>query len=145
MNAADWKLFLDSWRRDVADRLDDAEVVDGEPVAEPEVAAAEQRLGLTLPTSYRTFLSVTNGWGPLGPFIHRLFRIDEVARFAELNPDWVDAYGGGEELESLVQISEVGDSAVLLLNPTVRDDGEWEAWFFATWGPTRSAARPSKP
>jgi len=33
-------------------------------------------------------------------------------------------------------ISEVGDSAVLLLNPmVVWPDGEWEAWLFANWLP----------
>lgn len=39
-------------------------------------------------------------------------------------------------LRSCLQISEAGDSAVLLLNPEVVDsDEEWEAWFFANWLP----------
>src|SRR5262249_3381412 len=41
-----------------------------------------------------------------------------------------------EYLESALEISDVGDSAVLLLNPEVVDDtGEWEAWLFANWIP----------
>ena len=41
-----------------------------------------------------------------------------------------------EYLLSALQISDVGDSAVYLLNPEIRtDEGEWEAWFFATWIP----------
>ena len=39
-------------------------------------------------------------------------------------------------LLSVLQISDVGDSAVYLLNPEVRTaEGEWEAWFFASWRP----------
>ncbi len=49
-------------------------------------------------------------------------------------------YGGNsyppmrvEYLPSTLDISDVGDSAIVLLNPEVIfDDGEWEAWFFAT-------------
>jgi len=136
MNAEAWRRYLELWQREWLSRVDDVEVVRAEPATDTQIAAAEQRVGLSFPPSYRAFLSVANGWGPASPFIDRLFHTDELDRFATLNPDWVDAYGGGDELATLVQISEVGDSAVLLLNPTVvGDDGEWEAWFFATWGP----------
>jgi hypothetical protein len=38
-------------------------------------------------------------------------------------------------LSTAIQISAVGDG-VLLLNPAVlTSDGEWEAWFFASWLP----------
>ncbi len=41
-----------------------------------------------------------------------------------------------EYLQSALEISDVGDSAILLLNPeVVNDAGEWEAWLFANWMP----------
>src|SRR5262249_53269815 len=41
-----------------------------------------------------------------------------------------------EYLEHTLEISTRGDSSVYLLNPMiVGTDGEWEAWFFANWGP----------
>ena len=41
-----------------------------------------------------------------------------------------------EYLESALEISDVGDSAIYLLNPkVVTAEGEWEAWFFANWLP----------
>jgi HEAT repeat protein len=41
-----------------------------------------------------------------------------------------------KHLAQALCISDVGDSAVLLLNPmVVWPDGEWEAWFFANWLP----------
>lgn len=41
-----------------------------------------------------------------------------------------------EYLQTALEVSAVGDSAIYLLNPKVLDaDGEWEAWFFADWLP----------
>ena len=41
-----------------------------------------------------------------------------------------------EYLESALEISDTGDSAIYLLNPkVVTPDGEWEAWLFANWLP----------
>jgi hypothetical protein len=41
-----------------------------------------------------------------------------------------------EYLQSALEISDVGDSAILLLNPeVVNEEGEWEAWLFANWMP----------
>jgi hypothetical protein len=36
----------------------------------------------------------------------------------------------------MLEVSDIGDSAILLLNPeVVTPDGEWEAWDFANWHP----------
>jgi hypothetical protein len=39
-------------------------------------------------------------------------------------------------IDNVLEVSEVGDAAVYLLNPQiVTPEGEWEAWFFASWSP----------
>lgn len=39
-------------------------------------------------------------------------------------------------LETTLEISEMGDSTIYLLNPSViTPEGEWEAWFFGNWLP----------
>ena len=41
-----------------------------------------------------------------------------------------------EYLYTALEISDVGESAIYLLNPeVVTEDGEWEAWFFGDWLP----------
>ncbi len=41
-----------------------------------------------------------------------------------------------EYLKTAIEISDVGESAIYLLNPqVVTETGEWEAWFFADWLP----------
>ena len=131
--------------------------------ARPEqLSKREQRIGADLPQSYKEFLAVSNGWRESGGFIYDVFPCENVEWFHENNQDWIDAYvepsqgepplsmsehcvyGDGQDpcrfrvefLQSALLISDVGDSAVYLLNPEVKTrSGEWEAWFFANWNP----------
>jgi hypothetical protein len=42
----------------------------------------------------------------------------------------------GAALPFTLEISDVGDSAIYLLNPLAESsDGEWQAWFFSNWNP----------
>ena len=129
----------------------------GEPGAsEAEITSAELRLGVQLPPSYRAFLTLSNGFDNVSPFIFRLYSAAEIEWFRVRNQGWIDAYQTGDDfspeehlanpedsvrfrsayLSSCLQISDEGDSAVVLLNPeVVNEEGEWETWFFANWSP----------
>jgi len=132
---------------------------------EEQIVAAEARLGTTFPPSYRAFLKVTNGWRQLDSSIDKLWSVEDVEWFRTRNQDWIDLWTKGEAmmgelprisdeqyfvygpeqdcvhmrseyLSAALEISDTGDSAILLLNPEVTTpDGEWEAWFYATWLP----------
>ena len=131
---------------------------------EEQLNVVEARVGVRLPPSYREFLTVSNGWRQTGNSIWRIWSTEEVDWFRVRNAEWIDAYVnpfGGldappltdeeylvyddtqdpvrfrvEYLESALEISETGDSAIYLLNPNVvTPDGEWEAWLFANWLP----------
>ena len=125
--------------------------------SEQQIHDLEQRFGRSLPGSYRSFLRLTNGWRRTSPFIEQLWSTAEVDYFHVRNQEWIDilidvappvsakehsSYGDDQEvltyradhLREVVQISDVGDAAVYLLNPqVVASDGEWEAWFLASW------------
>jgi hypothetical protein len=127
-----------------------------------EIAATESRLNTHLPPSYCAFLKVSNGWRFPSVFIFNMLPVSRLAWFQEENQDWIDAYTDQstesppisdeeyfvygdrqdcikfrpEYLRTALQISELGDSAVVLLNPEIRTpEGEWETWFFANWLP----------
>ena len=127
------------------------------PAAKQDLTELEERLGMALPPSYKSFLMVSNGWRRTTFAIDRIRPAAEVDWFRVENEHWVDAYSvSGSDLpddrvlrlpsgrrfrlphralKSLVQISDV-DDGVYLLNPeSVTPDGEWEAWFFANWVP----------
>jgi hypothetical protein len=112
----------------------------GPGAGEEQVRTLERRLGRSLPPSYRAFLLASNGFH-LASFIQRLYRADEVDWFRVHNADWAkafqDTYPG---LGDCLQVSAIGDAAVVLLNPkVVSADGEWQTYFFANWIP---GARP---
>ncbi|MGE3911093.1 MAG: SMI1/KNR4 family protein [Chloroflexota bacterium] len=132
------------------------------PATASQIAAAEARIGKRLPPSYRAFLEVSNGWRVLGDFHWDILPTERIEWFRVNNQDWIDAYqkpaakfpdvtekahrvyGPGQSepefrrtyLDSLLEISGIGDSVILLLNPDiVFPNGEWEAWDFGNWYP----------
>jgi hypothetical protein len=173
MNAEAWRSLLQQWSHDMI--IDDDFLVDEVPpevvdsgwlgyagASEEQLVAAEHRLGVQLPPSYRTFLQVTNGWRQITSYINQLCSTENVDWFATQHQSlidlWVENELGvppvsdkdylvyGEEVEILafrpqylqtaLQISERTDDSVYLLNPQiVTADGEWEAWLFANWVP----------
>ncbi|MHB8626867.1 MAG: SMI1/KNR4 family protein [Aggregatilineales bacterium] len=114
---------------------------------EDQIAALEARIGALLPPSYRQFLAVTNGWRDTGAFIYKMWSAEEIDWFRVRNKEWIDIWNsmGGDEfdpdherrhMKTALEISDIGDSAVMLLNPQViTAEGEWEAWFFSNWHP----------
>ena len=130
--------------------------------SEEQIAQAEKRLGTGLPSSYREFLKVSNGWRKTTPFIDEIWSAEKIDWFPHCHQDWIDAWiegAGGiypvsdeeyfvygseqdatnirvEYLQTALEISPPGDAAIYLLNPKIINaDGEWEAWFFANWLP----------
>jgi hypothetical protein len=124
---------------------------------ERQIDSLEHRLGKTLPPSYREFLLVTNGWRQLDLSIDRMLPTDEVNWLRLTNQSLVEEWGasgpevddsmyyvyGAQQdpsavrsryLRTALEIGNGQDLAHLLLNPEVAtNNGEWEAWFFATW------------
>ena len=124
-----------------------------------EIAAAEARLGVAFPPSYRAFLQVTNGWRITTGFIRRVRPASEVQWFAAEAQVTIDAWmaGAGDDavsdeeylvygasavqplrakyLQAALAVSDYGDGIYLLNPQTVTPEGEWEAWFFAPWVP----------
>jgi len=131
--------------------------------SDEDIRQLENRLKIELPPSYRQFLQTTNGWRNSGAFIYQLWSTQQVAWFKVRNRGWIRAYNlwpfktlpsvpdidyfvygkkqdpavfRTEYLQTALEISDTGDSAIYLLNPKViTPDGEWEAWFFANWLP----------
>ncbi|SHN74119.1 SMI1/KNR4 family protein [Cryptosporangium aurantiacum] len=63
-----------------------------EPASEESIAAAEERLGVRLPPSYRAFLAVSDGWRAFSPFIWELLPSARVGWFREVSPAWLEAW-----------------------------------------------------
>lgn len=159
--------ILKSWNRDllndefieemVGKELIDERWLGRPPATLDDIEAHEDRLGVKLPPSYRSFLGIANGWVYPGndmdfPGMLRSVERVEWARdgeagvveaFAETSdyPPVADEnyffYGPGQDpiylrseyLEHCLLISDETEGGVYLLNRAIQtDDGEWEAW-----------------
>ncbi len=161
-----WQPFLKRWSEEWVDAHDPeqdlplaAEVARERwlgfaPARAEDLAAAEARLGRTLPPSLREFLLTTDGWRNAGVFIYRLAGTSELAWLADTDEGsgWIKAYRNTEFHESgaepegriiarSLRLSLDGDAAVMLLDPEdVDEHGEWAAYWVASWsgsGPKR--------
>jgi hypothetical protein len=128
--------------------------------SEDQLAAAEERLKIKFPPSYRTFLSACNGWKFADDITPIIRPVENIRWFRKEHKDWYEAYQMTAEPLSVMEkdyfdyakqdcvvfeikhlaqalcISEIGDDAVVLLNPMVIwPDGEWETWFFSNSAP----------
>lgn len=172
-NDFDWQSFLAMWSSEVIELLKtagwDLDELESEALAigylsyaganGDDIVKVEQDLGITLPPSYKAFLTTTNGWRQIAMDAQagRMFSVSEIAWFKDLYPQSLQAwlsgtghmdaadeayfvYGDTQDpvnmrdsyLEKALAISEEIDAAVYLLNPEVVDEnGEWEAWFFS--------------
>jgi hypothetical protein len=170
----DWKAILSrlnsivlnskKWKEDLTTEAL-ANVWCGSPQAtEGEIFSAEQRLGVSLPPSYRSFLSISNGWRPFSHFVERLLPVQEIERFLVTAPEdlrLIQKYYKEDEVsdseyldyetprhmvalrhryypESLVvgRAWDGGGGELVLLNPNITfPNGEWETILFADWIP----------
>ena len=128
--------------------------------SEDQLAAAEERLKIKFPPSFRTFLSACNGWKFAADMTPIIRSVEKIRWFRKEHKDWYEAYQTSVEPLSVMEkdyfdyanqdcaefeikhlaqalcISEIGDDAVVLLNPMVIwPDGEWETWFFSNSSP----------
>ena len=133
---------------------------DNPGASEAQLAAVELRLRIKLPPSYRAFLNASNGRRFASDNTPILRAVEKIRWFRKEHKDWYEAYKMSAEplcvsekdyfdytkqdcvefeIKHLAQglcITEIGDDAVVLLNPMVIwPDGEWETWFFSNSSP----------
>ncbi|MEU6768055.1 SMI1/KNR4 family protein [Streptomyces sp. NPDC046853] len=108
-----------------------------EPASEEAVLAAEERLGVRLPPTYRNFLLTSNGWSSIGEL--DLLAVGEIGWFPDLTDllDYWSSPGEGylaEHLDKferclLISNDDGGSGGYWVLHAdSVGEDGEWTAY-----------------
>ncbi|GGP33096.1 SMI1/KNR4 family protein [Streptomyces melanogenes] len=159
MRRYEWRPFLERWSAERADVYDaEHETRDGDrdahaarwlgfaPANEERLAALEQRIGLALPPSLRSFLQVTDGWRYPGHFVYLLAgteRIDWCGDAHGLSKDLLEELGEDADDEEVreagvwarsLQLAVESDMVDVLLDPDdVDEHGEWAVYTYAAW------------
>jgi hypothetical protein len=102
MSTFDWQNFLENWSQEYLTCTQKTNDLPLEVLAsgwigfpgatEGQLAAAEDRLSVHLPASYREFLKISNGWRQTTPFIYRVLAIEEVEWFHVRHADWIASF-----------------------------------------------------
>lgn len=77
---------------------------------EAELMAAEHRLGMQLPPSYRSFLATSNGWLLPGYCIPKLWSTHEIEWLPTRHRESIDSWLEGEHLGTESTIAAIPDS-----------------------------------
>ncbi|MFJ7217116.1 SMI1/KNR4 family protein [Amycolatopsis sp. NPDC098790] len=161
----DWEPWLRKWSAEWIstenpDDLDPAVARDRwlgfAAATEDEVAAAEARLGVRLPPSYREFLRCTNGWRHAGGFVYRMRDTTTLGWLRDLEPFWEEwedlaeyewentAPDDGNRFSRGLLLSGETDAGILFLDPgDVGESGEWAAYSLFSWRAEPPARFPS--
>ncbi|MDQ0787208.1 SMI1/KNR4 family protein [Streptomyces sp. B3I8] len=119
LTVEEWRAFLDEHNTGIFESArvraaieEDRQVVSperweagwagAEPVGEEAIVAAEERLGVRLPPSYRNFLKVSDGFERVGP-VH-LLPLERIGWFADLDDGLIDAWAGPEDFEEYLTV-----------------------------------------
>lgn len=110
-----------------------------EPATEEAVVAAEQRLGVEFPPSFRSFLLTTDGWDGVGGWVSLVYGCADISwlRDTGWGEEFIEIYSdesdGNDEYVTLFQRSlEItnGEDFWFLDPAETGPDGEWAAYLF---------------
>ncbi|MBX9253148.1 SMI1/KNR4 family protein [Desmonostoc muscorum CCALA 125] len=167
MKTFDWESRIREWSRQQIEALEEyeqeelpPEVIEsgtlGYPGAtEEQIYAAEARLGVAFPPSYREFIKVCNGLHSTSEYGIKFSSVEEIQWYILDRESYIDelielhhdlkpipdeeyfiygneqSYSRVEHLQTCLEISTEEYFLIFLLNPQViTSDGEWEAWYF---------------
>ncbi len=108
------------------------------PATDAAIAAAEQRLNCSLPTDYKEFLKITNGFSQTNNAIHSSFLpVERIDFLVNLDDDLIEVWEDsmpeiGKILRTSILIAGLNESQHVLLIP---QKNKWMYWEFAHWIP----------
>ncbi|WP_066950556.1 SMI1/KNR4 family protein [Streptomyces lushanensis] len=134
MKIYNWRPFLERWSADWEDSAGTGERWLGYTAVEEErIEELEERLGVALPLTYRSFLAVTDGWRAAGTDIGTLGSVQGLR--------WSGAPGTESDGEAEARpepaapgarlaLAVASDAAILLDPGEVNADEEWAAYLY---------------
>lgn len=115
-NDFDWESFLKQWSKAILDSMDQEErhLLPQEVLAsgwlgypgatDEELARVERRIGMPLPPSYRSFLTVSNGWRQTAKASdtsnHKFWSTEDIDRFSNRHASWIREFSERQDIST---------------------------------------------
>ncbi|MGN8056882.1 SMI1/KNR4 family protein [Pedobacter sp. 22163] len=114
-----------------------------QPATLAEIQEAEVRLGVTLPTDYKEFLLITNGFTTPNEHVDPSFsKASDIAFLKDVDPQLIEIWTENDELLEVaiklarsIIVAGLGEEQYFLLIPPIIENADWEYWKFASWIP----------
>ncbi|GGI22951.1 SMI1/KNR4 family protein [Pedobacter mendelii] len=114
-----------------------------EPANEAQIKQAEERLGIQLPSDYKAFLLIANGFASPNEHVEPSFaKTSEIGFLKDIDPKIIEEWlVHDESFDIVVQLSRsilvggINEEQYFLLIPPIIENADWKYWKFATWIP----------
>jgi cell wall assembly regulator SMI1 len=124
---------------DLTDEQKKAQWLGFAPATDVAIEAAEKRLNCSLPTDYKEFLRITNGFSQTNNAVHSTFLpVEKIDFLINLDDDLIEIWEDtgnvevGKILRTSILIGGLNESQHVLLIP---QKNKWIYWQFAHWIP----------
>lgn len=111
------------------------------PASESEIKLTQDRLGIELPTDYKKFISITNGFSAPNDIEPTFESINKIDYLKNIDNFIIEAYSIdgiediGKQLEKSILIGGINQEQYFLLIPPDLTNRKWKYWKFANWHP----------
>lgn len=118
--------------------------IGNESVSESEITAAENRLEVELPSEYKEFLRLTNGFPAVNQIEPSFLRVSKIDYTRNIDPFLISIWGTngiqpdkdlGAKYERSILIGGIEEEQMFMIIPPENEGSEWEYWKFANWIP----------
>lgn len=112
-----------------------------EPVKQREIDLLEERLGIELPSDYKTFMLITNGFFAASSVEPSFCKLDKVDYLRNVDPElyeiWISTGNVeiGNKLKTAIKVGGFDEEQYFFLIPPGKENSNWEYWLFAAWAP----------
>jgi hypothetical protein len=112
-----------------------------EPATNEAIHQLEKRLGIELPSDYKTFMQITNGFLFATSVDPSFCALEKVTYLKKSIPDLIEIWSApgtadiGEKLKTAIQVGGFDEEQYFFLIPPSKENPNWEYWDFSSWGP----------
>jgi hypothetical protein len=112
-----------------------------EPATNEAINQLEKRLGIELPSDYKAFMQLTNGFLFAIGVDPSFCALEKVTYLKKSIPDLIEIWSApgtadiGEKLKTAIQVGGFDEEQYFFLIPPSKENPNWEYWVFANWGP----------
>ena len=111
------------------------------PASEDEIKDVEKKLEIQLPTDYKYFLAITNGFSAPNDIEPSLNSVQKIDFLKNIDNQIIEAYNIegikdiGQSLEKSILVGGIKEEQYFLLIPPKSKSEKWKYWKFANWIP----------